>query len=573
MEAVSRRGSIRLKLIAAFMLVSVLPMLVATELATRLVVSTFESNLQVWLYETSRFFFGSVLDERREVVGIADSLIQQGLVVPLAEGRQKTVPASLQRLMDALGYDLIAIYDEAMNPVFSNREVTRPSEAPVSSDASLYTVQVNGRVMLMAGAVVPFDAGGKSYNLMLGIFVDENYISNINALKSFDIRLYYRQGDQLAEYYSSSEGALTPRPLPPAVISALQANAPYVFRTAAEGGDTVGVYTPLMSGSGTLLGVIFCGLRTDEGLAAWVNRTNIFIAIMLLGSMLAIMAAFVIAQQVTRPLTRLAAGVRAVAAGDFQHQVAIRGQDEVAEVSEAFNRMTRELARLKEVEEKLRRRERLSTLGEVAAGLAHEVRNPLGIIKTTAELLQLSAALDDTEKRRLGYVVEEVRRIEALIRDFLSFAKAPQVTTPIRPRDIVERALAFTQQEAEKRRVSLTFEDGAPDATILGDPGQIYDAVLNLVLNALDALPAGGHLRISQAVRGRSLMMTFADDGPGVPEDIVPRVFDPFVTGRPAGTGLGLAKVFAVMESHGGRVVYRGSGAGAVFELSFPLAE
>jgi signal transduction histidine kinase len=106
----------------------------------------------------------------------------------------------------------------------------------------------------------------------------------------------------------------------------------------------------------------------------------------------------------------------------------------------------------------------------------------------------------------------------------------------------------------------------------MGDPGQIYDAALNLVLNALHAVPPGGWLRIRQTVRGAELVMTFADNGPGVPQEILPRLFDPFVTGRPDGTGLGLAKVFAVMESHGGRVAYLGSGAGAVFELTFPLA-
>lgn len=572
METVRARGSIRLKLIAAFMLVSVIPMLVATELATRIVVSAFELNLQTWLYETSRFFFGSVLDERREIVGISDSLIQQGLVVPLAQGKQKTLPSGLQSLMDALGYDLIVIYDDTMKPVFSNRDVSRLSEAPISSDASLYTIQVNGRLMLMAGAVLPFQADGQTFHLMLGIFVDENYISNINALKSFDIRLYYRHGAQLAEYYSSREVQEPSLPLAPQIVTALQSNAPYVFRSASEGGGIVGVYTPLTSGNGELLGVIFCGLRTDQGLGAWVNRTNTFLAILLLGSILAVMAAIVIAQQVTRPLTRLAAGVRAVERGDFQHQVAIHGRDEVAEVSEAFNRMTRELARLKEVEERLRRRERLSTLGEVAAGLAHEVRNPLGIIKTTAELLQLSKALNETEKRRLGYVVEEVRRIDNLIRDFLSFAKEPQVMAPVQPSDIVQRVIAFAQQEAEQRRISVSFRDDATGATVMGDPGHIYDAVLNLVLNALQAVPAGGRLTITQVVRGTQLVITFADNGPGVPRDILPRLFDPFVTGRPDGTGLGLAKVFAVMESHGGRVDYLGSGAGAVFELSFPMA-
>jgi signal transduction histidine kinase len=159
------------------------------------------------------------------------------------------------------------------------------------------------------------------------------------------------------------------------------------------------------------------------------------------------------------------------------------------------------------------------------------------------------------------------------VRDFLSFANAPQVSIRVQPADVVLRAIDFGQQEAERRGVEVAFADHAPGAAVMGDPGQVYDAVLNLVLNALDAVPAGGHLRISQAIRDGELVLTFTDDGPGVPEEIRPRLFDPFVTSKASGTGLGLAKVFAVMASHGGRVEYVGSDAGAVFELQFPLAE
>jgi signal transduction histidine kinase len=321
-----------------------------------------------------------------------------------------------------------------------------------------------------------------------------------------------------------------------------------------------------------LLGVIFCGLRSDVGAAGWVSRANIFIAILVLGSALAVLGALLLSRQLTKPLLRLAEGVRAVSAGDYQQAVAVTGRDEVAELSEAFNRMTVQLARLREVEERMRRQERLSTLGEVAAGLAHEVRNPLGIIKTTAELLQRSQNLNEGETRRLGYVVEEVRRIDALIRDFLTFAKTPQVFVAIRPSEIVGRVLDFAQQEAERRGVTISFVDRAPDAIVRGDPGQVYDAVLNLVLNALDAMQGGGRLTIDQSSDGEHVRLVFSDTGPGVPEDIRPRLFDPFVTSKPSGAGLGLAKVFAVMETHGGKVEYKGNPGGAAFELTFPVA-
>ncbi|GGH19026.1 hypothetical protein GCM10007036_21620 [Alsobacter metallidurans] len=572
MRSFGRFRSIRLKMIIAFMLVSVAPMLVATELATQLVVNTFESSLQVWLYETSRFFFGNMLDERREAMGIADSIIEQGSIDTVADGSATALPSSVQKLMDALGYDVLVVYGADKKAVFASRQVSGLEEAPIGAEANLYTVRINGRPMLMAGALRPFERSGSRFYLMLGIFIDENYIGNINALKSFEMRLYYRQGDSLVQFYSSALGAQVDRPLRPALAEALVKGEPYVFRRAAEGGRFMGVYTPLLDGKQQLLGVIFCGLRSDIGIAGWVNRTNIFVAIFIVGSALAVLGALVLSRQLVRPLLKLANGVRAVSAGDFEQQVTVAGRDEVAELSDAFNKMTRELSRLRDVEARLRRQERLSTLGEVAAGLAHEVRNPLGIIKTTAELLQRSTSLNEAEVRRLGYVVEEVRRIDALIRDFLSFAKTPQAAVLLKPADVVERAIAFVQQVAERRGVTISLIDDAPDAVVRGDPGQIYDAVLNLILNALDALSGGGKLSIRQSQDSASVKLVFTDNGPGVPADITPRLFDPFVTSKATGTGLGLAKVFAVMETHGGAVAYKGGPTGAVFELNFPTA-
>jgi signal transduction histidine kinase len=565
-----RFSSIRVKLILAFMLVSVVPMLVATEIATEIVARTFENNLRVWLFETSRFFFGNLLDERREALGIVDNLIEDGTLDRVIANPAGPLPDSAQKLMDALGYDLLVVYDATNKMIFTSRPVDELTSAPIGGQASLYRVKVDGEPMLMAGAARSFRRDGATYQVLLGLFIDQNYISNINALKSFEMRLYYRQGDALREFYSSNGDPQPGRLLQAAIADELAAGEPYVFRRGVEGGRYLGVYSPLQDSNGRLIAVIFSGLRNDEGLAGWLNRTNIFVVIFLVGSALAILGGVIMSRQLTRPLLRLVKGVRAVAAGDFSHRVSVAGGDEVADLAVAYNAMAGDLERLRGVEARLRRQERLSTLGEVAAGLAHEIRNPLGIIKTTAELLQRSSKLDEADARRLGYVAEEVRRIDSLIRDFLAFARPPQVFLPIRLAEVVERVIDFTSQEAEKRGIDLTFSERTLGAEIEGDPGQVYDAVLNLVLNALDAVPRGGALRLALARRGEDVVLVVADTGPGVPEEVLPKLFVPFVTSKPHGTGLGLAKVFAVMEAHGGRVDYKGDGRGAVFELVFP---
>jgi signal transduction histidine kinase len=242
-------------------------------------------------------------------------------------------------------------------------------------------------------------------------------------------------------------------------------------------------------------------------------------------------------------------------------------------LSHALNRMADRLAHMRELERQLNRRDRLSALGEVASGIAHEVRNPLSIIKTSAELVQRGGQLNESDFQLLGYVVDEVRRIDALIGEFLAFAKPPPpVLAPLRPISIVEQVSNVCRAELDRHNISLEIEDLAPGTLVSGDDSQLFQAVLNLVVNAIQAMPEGGSLKVQQQVAGAELVIAIRDTGPGIAPDLIERIFDPFLTTKVTGTGLGLAKVFAVMQSHGGRVECRSEpGAGAQFNLYFPL--
>jgi signal transduction histidine kinase len=269
----------------------------------------------------------------------------------------------------------------------------------------------------------------------------------------------------------------------------------------------------------------------------------------------------------------LATGVRAITAGDFGQRVGVQGQDEVAELATAFNVMAMRLGQLHELEAQLRRRDRLSALGEVAVGIAHEVRNPLGIIKTSTELVQKKAALPHSEAKLLNYVIDEVHRIDNLIKEFLAFAKpTPPVLKPMRPREAVERVARFAEPELQRRNIALHIVNRAPEAIVEGDENQIFQACLNLILNAADAMPGGGSLTIAFREDGEQLCIDFTDTGHGISVELQERIFNPFFTTKEKGTGLGLAKVFAVMESHRGRVELKSApGEGATFTLIMPM--
>ena len=172
----------------------------------------------------------------------------------------------------------------------------------------------------------------------------------------------------------------------------------------------------------------------------------------------------------------------------------------------------------------------------------------------------------------LDYIADEVRRIDDLVRSFLDFARlAPPHRRPMLLEDLLRRIMQGMAPEAERLKINMTIAIGEGSFPISGDADQIHQAVLNLLLNAFDALPDGGEIVLGLERRDGLIIVSVSDNGPGLPPDLVERAFDPFVTGKARGSGLGLAKVASVMEGHGGQALYRArEPRGACFEMIFP---
>jgi signal transduction histidine kinase len=225
-------------------------------------------------------------------------------------------------------------------------------------------------------------------------------------------------------------------------------------------------------------------------------------------------------------------------------------------------------------DQKMRRAEQMMAIGQVAAGVAHELRNPLTSIKGLVQVNLREAKRQGLPGDDLAVIEHEIRRMERTLQTFLDFARPPQPDRqPLLLNEIVYRVFALVSGRARKQSVTLNHEL-QPDVKILADGDQMQQLLLNLVLNALDAMPDGGMLEVQVSQnRDRQVEMLVHDTGPGIAPHILPKVFETFVSSKETGVGLGLPVSQRIAEDHGGTLsAYNSPGGGACFVLRLPAA-
>ena len=248
-----------------------------------------------------------------------------------------------------------------------------------------------------------------------------------------------------------------------------------------------------------------------------------------------------------------------------------------------LQRIAREIGtlveRLQHSQREVLRGAQLAAVGQLAAGLAHEQRNPLMAMKILVQSARSGPAPQGLSGRDLEVLEEEITRLEGSIRTVLDFARpSDPEKAPVDARGVVEQTVCLIAARAQRQGVRLGCELPARPLVLEADPGQLRQVLLNLLVNALDVVPLGGSVRVGAdgpAPRpgrpGRWLALWVADTGPGLPADVGDRIFDPFVTSKETGTGLGLSICRRIVEAHGGEIgAANGPGGGAVFTVHLP---
>lgn len=256
---------------------------------------------------------------------------------------------------------------------------------------------------------------------------------------------------------------------------------------------------------------------------------------------------------------------------DRRHRLELQRTADGLEAS--YRTLKEQSERIMAIEEQLRRSEKLSTLGEMAAALAHEIRNPLGSIRGSAEILRDDYLPGSSKYEFIEIQIKETERLNRVVEDFLKMARQqPQHLQCCNLHDELELIIALTSHEAKRRNVTQVLETFDTGLTIRADGDTLRQALLNLVINALQATPPGGRITISVRSHDTNCEIRISDSGAGISAELQQRIFEPFFTTKPDGAGLGLVITKKIIESHGGALsVVSPPGQGATFIVNLVM--
>jgi two-component system NtrC family sensor kinase len=496
------------------------------------------------------------------------------------------------------------------SPDFADRAYLRfiptPMAAPRPEDH-----EENG--MMLKGAAPILDEQGQVLGVLYGgILLNQNYdiVDRVKDTifkgekykgKEIGTVTIFQNDLRISTNVTDAEGnrAIGTRVSQEVHDAVLLRGVPWVGRAFVVNHWYITAYEPIKNIAGQIIGMLYVGMLEKPYIDLRNSVMLTFTGIAALCTVLLLIILFFITSSITNPLRRMVLATNRIAQGDLNHQVRIGFRDEVGQLAHSFNLMTENLKlanenliqwgktlekrveertkELREMQDYLLQSEKLRSLGKMAAGVAHEINNPL-----TSILINTHLMLEKLERRHefyenLSLIADETSRCTQIVKGLLEFARQnPPQKVHTNINELIERTTQLLENQASFQNVRIVKELDDSLPTIKLDRNKIQQVFWNLMLNACEAMPKGGQLTISDGLSadGRRIEVRFADSGVGIPKDNVNKLFDPFFTTKSTGTGLGLAVSYGIIQQHDGRIEVKSEvGRGTVFTLSFPVED
>jgi len=320
--------------------------------------------------------------------------------------------------------------------------------------------------------------------------------------------------------------------------------------------------------------VVISTARLDEA----ISETARVLLIAVIGVFLLVMTASVVfLMPYIRPVTVLSQAARRVASGDLNFNVGINRKDEVGELAKTFDEMLAGLRHKRELEEKLSQAERSAVVGRLASGIAHEIRNPLNYINLSIDHVGSKFPPQDQEVRAqfariLSSVKDEIARLNRLVNDFLNYGRPMKLSLKtVNLRRVVDDVIALVRNTAEDRGVQIGVEESTPAPIVEADAELLKSCFSNILINAIQAMPAGGKVTFRLSQDNDSVQIEIIDTGTGIAPEALEQIFEPYYSTKETGIGLGLAVTKKIIEEHQGTIEVESSlGTGTKFTIVLP---
>lgn len=356
-------------------------------------------------------------------------------------------------------------------------------------------------------------------------------------------------------------------------------------------------YEPIRDIDGFIIGILYVGLLKQPFNDVLRNSLLTFLGSAVLGIFLVILASIYQSKKISKPLKELGEVANKIAGGDYTQEVSVRAPREIEHLAASLTQMAKELEKeqqeleewgktlevkvserteeIKKIHSQLFRSEKLASMGKLAAGVAHEINNPLTGILTNSSLLLEDLTPGDPRREDVEVIVKETIRCREIVKRLLDFARQTKPMKQItNVNNLIDNIILLVRNQASFRNIEIIKILDGTVPEIMADTDQIQQVFINLILNAAEAMPKGGTLTIYSKLydNGEFLSIQFTDTGQGIPEDAREKIFDPFFTTKEQGTGLGLSISYGIIEQHGGTIsVESRVGKGSKFIIQLPI--
>ncbi len=378
----------------------------------------------------------------------------------------------------------------------------------------------------------------------------------------------------------------------------LQQGQSWIHRAFVVNDWYISAYEPIKNVEGNIIGILYVGMLEKPYIDLRNKVMATFAGMAILSVILLLVIMFFIISSIIQPLQQMVNATKKIANGELDHKVDVNFQDEVGQLGHSFNLMTENLRKaneklilwgktlekrveertqeLQEMQDSLVRSEKLASLGKMAAGVAHEINNPLTSILINTHLVLEKMEKNSSVRENLDLIADETSRCSEIVKGLLEFShQNPPEKDDADVNDILNLSIDILKNHVTFQNIKIKkkLDDNLPLIPI--DSNKIKQVFLNLMLNASEAMPDGGSLVIISRLseNKRYIEIEFTDTGLGIPEENINKLFDPFFTTKAGGTGLGLAVSYGIIEQHKGKIEVKSrQGLGSTFIIRLPIS-